>query len=349
MKQRHGRRAPSPPPPALSPEEQIARRDARIAAQIARQEIEARAQAIEAAVLDALVPRIRSFLTECVAEARKRGLDASATFTPNDGRDSELIIFVSLPTAPDDDRRIDGMGEIEVRTDAYNGVVEMYATARAEASLPYRDDGWSNRFHDHDNATASINLLNPDDDGGGSVSLTDVASALAVWQETEDAGAAWALDMLGLVMDDVAEESRIAWADEPEDDPWPVIRERASKNPGRAKELSAEEVERRAQAQAEDLRRHAEIIAAIHVITPVVRPGRRVIAHVGPTNSGKTHAALEALMSAPSGAYGAPLRLLAMEVYDRLVARLGVERVGLRTGEERIRPDAPFVRCHRSR
>jgi ATP-dependent RNA helicase SUPV3L1/SUV3 len=56
--------------------------------------------------------------------------------------------------------------------------------------------------------------------------------------------------------------------------------------------------------------------------------------YVGPTNSGKTHAALELLAAAESGVYLAPLRLLALEVYERLV-EWGV-RASLVTGEERI-------------
>jgi ATP-dependent RNA helicase SUPV3L1/SUV3 len=70
--------------------------------------------------------------------------------------------------------------------------------------------------------------------------------------------------------------------------------------------------------------------------------GRTFEFYVGPTNSGKTHAALEALASEPSGVYLAPLRLLALEVYERLVER-GV-RASLVTGEERvIDPEARHV------
>lgn len=76
------------------------------------------------------------------------------------------------------------------------------------------------------------------------------------------------------------------------------------------------------------------------------RPVRdRVVAHIGPTNSGKTHAALEILAAAPSGSYGGPLRLMAQEVHERLAARLGEERAGLITGEERINPTADHVAC----
>jgi ATP-dependent RNA helicase SUPV3L1/SUV3 len=73
---------------------------------------------------------------------------------------------------------------------------------------------------------------------------------------------------------------------------------------------------------------------------PVARGmGRRLVLVVGPTNSGKTHRALEALREAPSGLYLAPLRLLALEVSDRL-NRQGTPTT-LLTGEEEVRmPDA---------
>jgi len=70
--------------------------------------------------------------------------------------------------------------------------------------------------------------------------------------------------------------------------------------------------------------------------------GRSIRVVCGPTNSGKTHEALEALKAAKSGVYLAPLRLLAMEVYDRLTAA-GIP-CELRTGEERvITPGAKHV------
>lgn len=72
------------------------------------------------------------------------------------------------------------------------------------------------------------------------------------------------------------------------------------------------------------------------------RIGRRVTLFVGPPNSGKTHAAFERLAQAASGAYLAPLRLLALEGRDRLVAR-GVP-CSLLTGEENVpAPDARVV------
>ncbi len=70
-----------------------------------------------------------------------------------------------------------------------------------------------------------------------------------------------------------------------------------------------------------------------------------VIAHLGPTNSGKTHDALRFLVETGRGVYAAPLRMLAQEAHRRLAAELGGERVGLVTGEERVNPDAPIVCC----
>lgn len=80
---------------------------------------------------------------------------------------------------------------------------------------------------------------------------------------------------------------------------------------------------------------------------PATPMAERVIAHLGPTNSGKTYAALGALRRAGSGAYGAPLRLLAHEAYDRLRSPdwLGEDAVGLRTGEERINDGASIIAC----
>ena len=63
-----------------------------------------------------------------------------------------------------------------------------------------------------------------------------------------------------------------------------------------------------------------------------------VKAVLGPTNTGKTHLAVERLCAHASGMIGFPLRLLAREVYDRVVRIKGPEQVGLMTGEERILP-----------
>jgi ATP-dependent RNA helicase SUPV3L1/SUV3 len=67
-------------------------------------------------------------------------------------------------------------------------------------------------------------------------------------------------------------------------------------------------------------------------------PGAGVTAVLGPTNTGKTHLAIERMSAHSSGLIGLPLRLLAREVYNRLVERLGTELVALVTGEEKIKP-----------
>lgn len=68
----------------------------------------------------------------------------------------------------------------------------------------------------------------------------------------------------------------------------------------------------------------------------------RVAAVLGPTNTGKTHLAVERMLGHASGMIGLPLRLLAREIYDRIVARVGRARVALITGEEKILPDRPL-------
>lgn len=64
----------------------------------------------------------------------------------------------------------------------------------------------------------------------------------------------------------------------------------------------------------------------------------RIKAVLGPTNTGKTHLAIERLCAHSSGAIGFPLRLLAREVYDKVCAIKGPKEVALITGEERIEP-----------
>ncbi len=67
---------------------------------------------------------------------------------------------------------------------------------------------------------------------------------------------------------------------------------------------------------------------------------------LGPTNTGKTHYAVERMLGYSSGLMGFPLRLLAREVYDRVVAVKGRNQVALLTGEERIVPEgARYFLC----
>ncbi|MGH6794276.1 MAG: helicase-related protein, partial [Methylocella sp.] len=62
---------------------------------------------------------------------------------------------------------------------------------------------------------------------------------------------------------------------------------------------------------------------------------------LGPTNTGKTHYAIERMLSYSSGMIGLPLRLLAREVYNRAVEKAGTAAVALITGEEKIKPESP--------
>ena len=66
-----------------------------------------------------------------------------------------------------------------------------------------------------------------------------------------------------------------------------------------------------------------------------------VSAVLGPTNTGKTHFAIERMLAHPTGMIGLPLRLLAREIYQKLVARVGAGAVALITGEEKIKPPHP--------
>ncbi len=74
--------------------------------------------------------------------------------------------------------------------------------------------------------------------------------------------------------------------------------------------------------------------------------GGRVRAFLGPTNTGKTHRAIQAMLRHRSGMLGLPLRLLAQEVYARVVLAKGVEQVALVTGEQkRVPPGARYWIC----
>src|SRR5580693_4055423 len=70
-------------------------------------------------------------------------------------------------------------------------------------------------------------------------------------------------------------------------------------------------------------------------------PGAGVTAVLGPTNTGKTHLAIERMLGHSSGMIGLPLRLLAREVYNKIVDRAGIDSVALITGEEKIKPKNP--------
>jgi ATP-dependent RNA helicase SUPV3L1/SUV3 len=69
--------------------------------------------------------------------------------------------------------------------------------------------------------------------------------------------------------------------------------------------------------------------------------GAGVTAVLGPTNTGKTHLAIERMLAHSSGIIGLPLRLLAREVYNKIAERAGPDAVALITGEEKIKPPNP--------
>jgi len=69
--------------------------------------------------------------------------------------------------------------------------------------------------------------------------------------------------------------------------------------------------------------------------------GAGVTAVLGPTNTGKTHLAIERMLGHSSGIIGLPLRLLAREVYNKICDRAGSDAVALITGEEKVKPENP--------
>src|SRR5438876_10270611 len=73
----------------------------------------------------------------------------------------------------------------------------------------------------------------------------------------------------------------------------------------------------------------------------MLRPASRLVAVLGPTNTGKTHLAIERMLGHRSGMVGFPLRLLARENYDPRAGLRGARSVALITGEEKILPPNP--------
>ena len=72
----------------------------------------------------------------------------------------------------------------------------------------------------------------------------------------------------------------------------------------------------------------------------------KITAVLGPTNTGKTHLAIETMLSFESGMIGFPLRLLAREVYDKVINKICLDKVALITGEEKIIPsNAKYYLC----
>ena len=78
----------------------------------------------------------------------------------------------------------------------------------------------------------------------------------------------------------------------------------------------------------------------------MLKNSKKIIALLGPTNTGKTHEAIDKMLEFNTGIFGLPLRLLAREVYEKCVNKIGVQNVALITGEEKIIPNsAKFFIC----
>ena len=72
----------------------------------------------------------------------------------------------------------------------------------------------------------------------------------------------------------------------------------------------------------------------------------KLVAVLGPTNTGKTYLAIETMLSFETGMIGFPLRLLAREVYDKVIKKVDPSKVALITGEEKIIPiNAKYYLC----
>ena len=318
---------------------------ARRAAEALRVARKAEARANTKAIADFSEPRARAFLDACVVEARRRGFAIIPDYLKA-GR--EFILYVTPSDRNGADRRSEALSEIEIYFVEDNGAMGISVAVRVEVERPWRDnDTW---YDDHDRDSIErmvVDLLSYDDPDAGEslVIVADPAAANDLWCRLEsEVGAEGAIDTLVETVNEIFEIVDAEW------DEFRAEEEEAERriDPAiaAARILAAEKAEAKAvEDRAREAARCAELAAAIRVPAPTLRTDRRVIAHLGPTNSGKTHAALQALMDAPSGAYGAPLRLLAMEVQERLSVHLGKDRVGIRTGEERIRPDAPYVAC----
>ena len=68
---------------------------------------------------------------------------------------------------------------------------------------------------------------------------------------------------------------------------------------------------------------------------------KKITAVLGPTNTGKTHLAVETMLGFENGIIGFPLRLLAREIFDKCIKKVGPDKVALITGEEKVIPKNP--------
>jgi len=88
------------------------------------------------------------------------------------------------------------------------------------------------------------------------------------------------------------------------------------------------------------------VVEKIIEVPSIEMSKNKITAVLGPTNTGKTFLAIETMLSFDSGMIGFPLRLLAREVYDKIIRKINVDKVALITGEEKIIPsNAKYFLC----
>ncbi len=114
--------------------------------------------------------------------------------------------------------------------------------------------------------------------------------------------------------------------------------------PRRRDEARADAAQARLERNQDAAERGRALLATFQMPERTIPP-ESVVAHLGPTNSGKSHDAMRFLAEVGAGTYAAPLRLLAHEAFVRLSALLPAGQVGLRTGEEQINPNASIICC----
>jgi ATP-dependent RNA helicase SUPV3L1/SUV3 len=88
------------------------------------------------------------------------------------------------------------------------------------------------------------------------------------------------------------------------------------------------------------------VVEKILEVPSIEMSKNKITAVLGPTNTGKTYLAIETMLSFDSGMIGFPLRLLAREVYDKIIEKISIDKVALITGEEKIIPaNAKYFLC----
>jgi ATP-dependent RNA helicase SUPV3L1/SUV3 len=291
----------------LSPEEQE-QRHLRHLANVAAEQARREARERAEAVAAQAAKEERSRRAKAAAAVRKDRLAAGA-ISPED-------LAVQLDFSAKDLHCASEHGLIEARPDGYFNPGAVSAALSAKADLPAR----IRAFDEFQNPLAAEHV---------GVKATTILAAVHSGELVPDDRRPWRFGEYFVfwrsTLDGAAEKLREMEA---------VAIERASHRAER----------RRARVVAAKAAR-AALIAAIPVAPPERLQDPKLVVHLGPTNSGKTHAALARLIENGAGVYAVPLRLMAQEAHARLSAALGPDQVGLVTGEERINENAPVIAC----